>query len=293
MSTEPPLSLEPEVSALRQRVAELEQQLQERAAAEATLRDSERCYRQMFERNRTIKLMIDPQDGTIIDANPAACRFYGYSLEQIRQMKISQINMLPPEEVAAEMARAESEQRNYFLFPHRLASGEIRQVEVQSGPVELGAQRFLYSVIHDITDRVRAEAERAQLQDQIIQVQSAMLAELSTPLIPISDQVVVLPLIGTIDAQRAQQVIEALLHGIEAHRAEVAIIDITGVSDVDTHVANTLMQAARAVRLLGAQIVLTGIRPEVAQTLVGLGLNLNGLVTLSTLQSGIAFAVRR
>ena len=112
-------------------------------------------------------------------------------------------------------------------------------------------------------------------------------------MIPISDDVVVMPLIGTMDSRRAQQVLETVLEGVASSHARVAILDITGVAVVDTQVANALMRAAQAVKLLGAQVILTGIRPEVAQTLVGLGVDLNGIVTQATLQSGIAFAMRQ
>jgi anti-anti-sigma factor len=100
-----------------------------------------------------------------------------------------------------------------------------------------------------------------------------------------------MPLIGAIDSSRAQQVIETLLAGVAASRATTAILDITGVQVVDTQAANALLRAAQAVKLLGAQVVLTGIRPEIAQTLVGLGLDLGGITTRATLQSGIAFAL--
>ena len=123
--------------------------------------------------------------------------------------------------------------------------------------------------------------------------QEAALRELSTPLIPISDRVVVMPLIGAINSRRAQQVIETLLHGLADSRADRAILDITGVLVVDTQVANALVAAAQAVKLLGATVILTGIRPEVAQTLVGLGIDLRGIVTCGTLQSGIAYALAR
>jgi rsbT co-antagonist protein RsbR len=103
----------------------------------------------------------------------------------------------------------------------------------------------------------------------------------------------VMPLIGAVDSQRAQQVIETLLEGIARSGAVVAILDITGVPVVDTQVANALLRAAQAVKLLGAQILLTGIRPEVAQTLVGLGADLSGIVTCGSLQTGIAYATRR
>ena len=101
------------------------------------------------------------------------------------------------------------------------------------------------------------------------------------------------PLIGSIDSRRAQQVLDTLLHGITERHARIAILDITGVPLVDTQVANALVAAAQAVRLLGAQVILTGIRPEVAQTLVGLGIDLAGLVTRATLQDGIAYAMQQ
>jgi anti-anti-sigma factor len=146
--------------------------------------------------------------------------------------------------------------------------------------------------VEDVTERRRAEEAVRQSQEQaeMILAQQAALAELSTPLIPISEHVMVMPLIGAIDSRRAQQVIETLLAGISRNGAQVAILDITGVPLVDTQVANVLIQVAQSVKLLGARVVLTGIRPEVAQTLVGLGASLAGIVTLSTLQRGIAFA---
>lgn len=151
------------------------------------------------------------------------------------------------------------------------------------------------AIIHtDITDRRRIdEAMRRHIvQEELLRAQNATLAELSTPLIPISDEVMVMPLIGALDSRRAQQVITTLLEGIAESRAHVAILDITGVPVVDTQVANALIRAAHAVKLLGAQVILTGIRPEVAQTLVGLGADLSMITTQSSLQSGIAYATR-
>lgn len=145
----------------------------------------------------------------------------------------------------------------------------------------------------DVTESRRAVEERAALQEQIIDVQSAALRKLSTPLIPIADGVVIMPLIGSIDESRAQLVLEHLLHGVASNHARSVILDITGVEVVDTHVASALMQAAKAVRLLGAQVIVTGIRPEIAQTIIGMGQDLHGLITRSTLQAGIAYALKR
>jgi PAS domain S-box-containing protein len=145
----------------------------------------------------------------------------------------------------------------------------------------------------DITELKQAQDEQIRLQDEIIRAQEATLTELSTPVIPISDQIMAMPLIGAIDSHRSQRALDALLEGVAKHSSQVVILDITGVPVVDTQVANSLIHAAQAVKLLGAKVVLTGIRPEVAQTLVELGADLSGIITHSTLQSGIAFAINR
>jgi anti-anti-sigma regulatory factor len=116
------------------------------------------------------------------------------------------------------------------------------------------------------------------------------LRELSIPVIPVFEGIIVLPLIGNIDTQRATQVLEGLLNGIERYRARVVLIDVTGVPIVDTSVANHLLQAAQAARLLGAESVLVGVRPEVAQTMVQLGVAHTGLTTRADLQGGIEYA---
>lgn len=144
----------------------------------------------------------------------------------------------------------------------------------------------------DITEITRAEEERAAMQQQIIEVQQTALRELSTPLIPISDTVVIMPLVGTIDSQRAQQVMETLLEGVATHRAETVILDITGVQIVDTQVAQAFVRAAQAVKLLGAEVMMTGIRPQIAQTLVHLGVDLGGIMTHASLQAGISKALK-
>jgi anti-anti-sigma regulatory factor len=156
-----------------------------------------------------------------------------------------------------------------------------------------GKPNGVAAIMRDLTEQQRAEEARVALQAQVITAQQAALRELSTPLIPIAEGVVAMPLIGSIDSGRAQLVVETLLTGSAELRAHTTIIDITGVPVVDTQVANTLLQAAQAVKLLGAHVILTGIRPEVAQTLVGLGVDLSGISTRSTLQSGIAEALGR
>ncbi|NJO07738.1 MAG: STAS domain-containing protein [Chloroflexaceae bacterium] len=126
----------------------------------------------------------------------------------------------------------------------------------------------------------------------MIDAQQAAIRELSRPLLPITDEMVIMPLIGTIDSKRAIQVMETLLEGIASQHASIAIVDITGIKVVDTQVAQALIQAAHATRLLGATVILTGIQPQIAQTLVSLGINLDDIVTYGTLQAGIRQALR-
>ncbi|PLR95563.1 RsbT co-antagonist protein RsbRA [Bacillus sp. T33-2] len=127
--------------------------------------------------------------------------------------------------------------------------------------------------------------------ERTVSLQKIALQELSAPLIPVFDGITVMPLVGTIDTERAKQIMENLLKGAVKHRSEVVLIDITGVPVVDTMVAHHIIQAAEAVRLIGAKCMLVGIRPEIAQTIVNLGINLNRFTTKSTLKKGIEAAL--
>ncbi|MHC1788718.1 ATP-binding protein [Solidesulfovibrio sp.] len=137
---------------------------QEMAAALAA---SEARHRAMFFSNIAVKLLIDPATGRIVDANPAACDFYGYSLERIQQLSIWDINTMQKELVRQEMARAGDEGRGFFRFRHRLANGDLREVEVYSGPVEYLGRNLLFSIVHDVTDRVRAEEARDRVEQML------------------------------------------------------------------------------------------------------------------------------
>ncbi|MFA6311112.1 MAG: PAS domain S-box protein [Sterolibacterium sp.] len=137
----------------------LSRDVTERKQGELALVESERRFRDLFENNGSAMLLIDPDSGLIVDANQAAATYYGYSTARLMGMLISDINTRPPEEIAEERGRALREERNYFHFSHRLASGEVRDVEVYSTPIQVGATPLLLSVIHDITQRKKAEAQ--------------------------------------------------------------------------------------------------------------------------------------
>ena len=136
---------------------QLQQELAQRRRTETALREREQQYQALFENNHAAMLLIDPQTKTIVDANPAAREFYGYDHPSLTRLKISDINTLSEAEVAAEMARALAQSRNRFQFRHRLADGSIRDVEVLSGPITVGGRPLLYSIVHDISDRLAAE----------------------------------------------------------------------------------------------------------------------------------------
>jgi anti-anti-sigma regulatory factor len=144
----------------------------------------------------------------------------------------------------------------------------------------------------ELAERARADAERASLQEQVIATQRARLVELSTPLIPITDRILAMPLIGAMDTDRAQQAIETLLEGASRRSAEFVILDITGLQRVDESVASMLVLAASGLRLLGARTVITGIGAEVARTLIHSNASLDGIITKATLQDGIAIAMQ-
>lgn len=144
--------------------------------------------------------------------------------------------------------------------------------------------------------RQRSEMERAYINATIEQrEQEAMLRstirELSTPIIPVYEGILVLPLVGSIDSRRATEVTERLLEAIASYQADLVIIDITGVPIIDTSTANHLLMTTRAASLLGSQAILVGIGAEIAQTIVQIGIELRGLVTLANLQAGIAYAL--
>lgn len=129
----------------------------DRNLAEKALRESEQRYHSLFMNNHAVMLLIQPETGQIMDANPAACTFYGYSRDELMTKKITDINILSTEQTHKEMKKAQSRQTRYFLFKHRIASGEVRDVEVYSGPIMVGGEDLLYSIIHDITDRMMAQ----------------------------------------------------------------------------------------------------------------------------------------
>ncbi len=130
----------------------------ERKQAELALYKSEKRFRKLFEQNAAIKIVLDPETGNIIDANRAAADFYGWSIEELKEMRIQQINPLPPDNIKRNFEKIRFAEQNRFSFRHNMADGSMRDVEVFSNSIEIEGKDFLYAIIHDITERKRYES---------------------------------------------------------------------------------------------------------------------------------------
>lgn len=255
--------------------------------AEEELRQSEQRNRALLTAIPDLMFLLSP-DGVYLDYKPDPVGKLLVPPEAFLNRHVTEV--LPPELAAHVLECMTALQRSGQMqtFEYELAidnhleSYEARMILLQDNVLVLS---------RNITAQRQAERERSAMQEQIIQAQQATLRELSTPLMPIANGVVAMPLIGAIDTARAQQIMESLLYGVAEHKARVAIIDITGVKVVDTQVASALIRAAQAARMLGAEVVLTGISPEIAQTLVNIGAELTAMKTKATLQEGIHYAL--
>lgn len=187
---------------------------------------------------------------------------------------------------------------------NRISAGEQRAL-AQSARArrllheELAATRLLAEekellnarLVQQLAELSERDQQISRQQDKEARLQQTI-QTLSNPVIPIFEGIILMPLVGVIQAERAEQLQRGLLQGIEHHQARIAILDVTGVAIIDREAALAILQAATAARLIGAQPMLVGIRPEVAQTLVGLGIDLQQLTTQANLQAGVTNAIK-
>ncbi|WP_437677866.1 PAS domain S-box protein [Sorangium sp. So ce131] len=277
---------------------EINSDITERKAAE---QERERQSVLLEQQSRLLDLardaiIIRDIDGAVTYWNHGAERMYGYlKAEAVGRATHALLRTRFPSELRAinEALVETGHWEGELVHTQRGGATVIVESRWVAQRDEQRRLRHVMEINSDITARKLAEQERERQQQDLIEAQSIALAELSTPLIPITDTVLVMPLIGVVDSRRAEQVIATLLEGISSSSGEIAILDITGVPVVDSEVASAIVRAARAVRLLGAEVVLTGIRADVAQTLVAMGDDLSSVVTLGKLQNGIAYALRR
>jgi len=239
-------------------------------------------------------MVICRRDGKVEQINPTAERWLGLTAAEARGRpvvealgpflnRVRQETTKPP--LLEVLSRGGLEPQEVLLEQEE---PERRVFQAGVTPIldERGQHTGCLLVLRDVTERERvrlALEERARLAET--------LRELSTPIVPVMEGILILPLIGAIDSERARHIMEDLLEAVRRQRARFVLVDITGVPVVDTMVANHLLQTIQAARLLGCQGVLVGIRAEVARTLVDLGLSLGDLVTKATLQDGLEYAM--
>ncbi len=229
------------------------------------------------------------------------CReIYGLEPDEIMQDGSTILRIVHPDDLAGFQATIEASavSMQLWIWTGRvvLPNGQLKWLQGASQPSRAPNGDIIWDgQLMDITQRKldEQEAMRAKVQEKLLAVQAAALSRLSTPLVPVRDDIMVMPLIGTIDRDRADKIMQSLLEGVSRSGARYMIMDITGVTDVDAEVAESIVRAAQAVRLLGAEVMLTGIRADVAQTLIRLGVGLGSLTTHATLQSAVAHAMRK
>lgn len=286
-----------EISAFRDRATQLEKQIE---ALSRTRADSE----------ERVKLLQN-----VLDALPAAIfckdrqsRFIGCNKAFAGSVGITTTaeligktdNDFPWRDRAAEYQAddravfASEEAKLGILEPLRREDGTQIWLETNKVPLrnDNGSVIGLVGTFEDVTARVHAEEGRRREKDRIIEEQEELLALLSTPLLPILDGVLLMPIIGRVETARARVLLERLLEGIAVQHAVTVIVDLTGVPVVDDLVASTVLDLARAAKLLGAQVILTGIGPSLARTIVASGLDFEGISIRGTLRDGVLEVTR-
>jgi len=254
-------------------------------AAEAQSPASSAGYARSLLEASLDPLVTISDEGKITDVNEASVQVTGVPRERLIGTDFS--NYFTEPQKAREGYRqvfSEGLVRDYPLAI-RHTSGRVTDVLYNASVYKDAQGKVLgvFAAARDITERKRAE-ER-------IQQQSKDILELSTPVMQVWQGVVAAPLIGSLDSQRTQQFMERLLNRIVETNSPVALVDIMGVPTIDTQTAQHLIETISAVRLLGAQVVLTGVRPAIAQTLVHLGVDLTGIITRSSMAAGLQVAL--
>jgi PAS domain S-box-containing protein len=232
--------------------------------------------------------MLDPK-GNVVSWTQAAERLKGWKAEEIVGQHFSRF--YPPEDVAAGKTEREL----------RTASKEGR-IEDEGWRVRKDGSRFWANVVitclRDGNGEIRGFgkitrdlSERREAEEKIRRQTQEILEMAAVPVVQVWEGIVLVPLIGTLDSQRTQQLMERVLNRVTETNSPIALLDITGVPSIDTQTAQHLIETTAAVRLLGADVILTGVRPAIAQTLVHLGVDLSNVTTRSSLGAGLRLAL--
>ncbi|MFC1706965.1 PAS domain S-box protein [Planctomycetota bacterium] len=260
------------------------------------LRESEARYRTVVEEAAEAIVIADIETLQLKYANRAACTVFGFGANEVTGKTVRDVH---PKD-AAEQGLAEFEaavkgrKHAARAVPCLRQDGSTFYANIEAARTMIGGRPSIVGYFMDVTVQQAAEERVQKLNEKLkqrVEEQSRSILELATPVVRLWDEIVVLPLVGVIDTARAQLVIESLLNAIVRNEARVAIIDVTGVPTVDSLVAQHLIKAGVAAKMLGAAAIVTGFSPETALTLTRLQVDLSSLRTAGTLRSGIATAL--
>ncbi len=267
----------------------------EQKQAEAALRENQTLLQGIMD-NLPVDVLVKDLEGRHVLVNKHALNTSGFTLEQV--LGKTDADLFPPEfakEMQAEEARLIDTGKpvaREIVVP--MPQGELHQYLVRFPIYDDDGNLYATgSVTTDISQLKQAEQERDRLQQEVIEAQREALQELSAPAIPVMDRILVMPLVGNIDTMRARDIMRVLLQGISDHRAQIVILDVTGVPIMDTGIVNHINKTIQAARLKGAHAIVTGISDAVAEAVVDLGIDWSDVQTLRDLQTGLRVALEQ
>ncbi len=248
-----------------------------------------RAGQQMLDGIADYEVIRLDSDGVVRSWNPGAVKLTGYVADEVVGRHVS-------------MFYTEEDKRGAMAEREMASAARDGSLEVEGWRIRKDGTRFWANVVlspilddqGEVTGFVKVARDLTERreQEQLVQRQRDEILELSTPVIQVWDKVLILPLIGTLDSVRAARLTESLLERIAADQAEVVILDVSGVPAIDSGVARHLLKTVEAARLMGTASILSGIRPEIAQSMVHLGIELGGLRSCTSLKDALQLALR-
>lgn len=253
--------------------------------------ESLRIFGALFE-HALVAILIATPSGKVTHVNPAYQALLGDADAAIGSQLVDAMRPVDEDSRTALATLFRNGDAGRCNVAVRGSAGALIPAQVDYHVIREGVEHVigLAVMVRDLTAERRAEAERLELEAHLAASREALIRELSTPLMPVARGVIVMPIVGSINDERAQQIREVLLDGIQRHDAFVAILDITGVKLADATAASALVSLARAAKLLGTRLVLSGIGPNVARMIVELGVEIEDMITTSTLATALTHA---
>ena len=245
------------------------------------LGESVEGYRYIFDL-APIALGITDGVGNVLAVNRAHVEMTGYDIEDWKSNSIAVLYRDPDERNRLLKSVEEKGRVRDWEATFKRKNGTEFIALMNMEQIEIAGRNLFFTAMRDVTDLKRT-------QEEVLERDKAI-TKLSMPIVEVAEGIILLPLIGVLDSVRAKQLTESLLQRTAQGNARVIVVDVSGIAAVDTHTANHILRTVAAVRLMGADVVITGIRPDVSLTLVTLGVDLSGIVTRGSLREGLQYA---